>query len=50
MPTISFVVPVKNEEEALPELHRRLDAVSQDIEGECEFILVDDGSTDEAAS
>ncbi len=46
MPTISFVVPVKNEEEALPELHRRLDAVSRDIEGECEFILVDDGSTD----
>jgi dolichol-phosphate mannosyltransferase len=46
MPTISFVVPVKDEEEVLPELHRRLDAVSQEIEGECEFILVDDGSTD----
>jgi dolichol-phosphate mannosyltransferase len=46
MPTISFVVPVKDEEEVLPELHRRLDATSREIEGECEFILVDDGSTD----
>jgi polyisoprenyl-phosphate glycosyltransferase len=46
MPTISFVIPVKDEEEVLPELHRRLDATSREIEGECEFILVDDGSTD----
>jgi glycosyltransferase involved in cell wall biosynthesis len=46
MSTISFVVPVKDEEEVLPELHRRLDATSREIEGECEFILVDDGSTD----
>lgn len=46
MPTISFVIPVKDEEEVLPELHRRLDSVSRDVEGDCEFILVDDGSTD----
>jgi glycosyltransferase involved in cell wall biosynthesis len=46
MPTISFVVPVNDEEEVLPELHRRLDATSREIEGECEFILVDDGSSD----
>jgi glycosyltransferase involved in cell wall biosynthesis len=46
MERISFVIPVRNEEEALPELHRRLDAVAQKIDGECEFILVDDGSTD----
>jgi polyisoprenyl-phosphate glycosyltransferase len=46
MPTISFVIPVKDEEEVLPELYRRLDAVSGDIQGEVEFILVDDGSTD----
>ena len=46
MPTISFVVPVKDEVEVLPELHRRLDATSREIEGECEFILVDDGSSD----
>jgi polyisoprenyl-phosphate glycosyltransferase len=37
---------VKDEEEILPELHRRLDAVCREIEGECEFIFVDDGSTD----
>jgi glycosyltransferase involved in cell wall biosynthesis len=46
MPTISFVIPVKDEEEVLPELYRRLDATSREIHGECEFILVDDGSTD----
>jgi polyisoprenyl-phosphate glycosyltransferase len=46
MPTLSFVIPVKDEEEVLPELHRRLDATSREIAGECEFILVDDGSTD----
>jgi polyisoprenyl-phosphate glycosyltransferase len=46
MPTVSFVIPVKDEEEVLPELHRRLEAVSREIRGECEFILVDDGSTD----
>jgi glycosyltransferase involved in cell wall biosynthesis len=46
MPTISFVIPVKDEEEVLPELYRRLDATSREIRGECEFILVDDGSTD----
>lgn len=46
MPTLSFVVPVKDEEEVLPELYRRLDATSHQIHGDCEFILVDDGSTD----
>ena len=46
MERISFVVPLRNEEEVLPELHRRLEAVAGQIEGECEFILVDDGSTD----
>jgi glycosyltransferase involved in cell wall biosynthesis len=46
MPTVSFVIPVKDEEEVLPELYRRLDATSREIQGECEFILVDDGSTD----
>jgi polyisoprenyl-phosphate glycosyltransferase len=46
MEKISFVIPVRDEEEALPELHRRLDAVAGEIDGECEFILVDDGSTD----
>lgn len=46
MPTISFVIPVKDEEEVLPELLRRLDAVAREIPGETEFVFVDDGSTD----
>jgi dolichol-phosphate mannosyltransferase len=46
MPAVSFVIPVRDEEEVLPELCRRLDRVAKEIEGECEFILVDDGSTD----
>jgi glycosyltransferase involved in cell wall biosynthesis len=46
MPTYSFVVPVRDEDEVLAELHRRLDAVADRLDGECEFVLVDDGSTD----
>ena len=46
MPTYSFVIPVKDEEEVLPELHRRLDAVSGQLDGDCEIVFVDDGSTD----
>jgi polyisoprenyl-phosphate glycosyltransferase len=46
MERISFVIPVRDEQEVLPELHRRLEAVADQIDGECEFIFVDDGSTD----
>jgi dolichol-phosphate mannosyltransferase len=46
MPVFSFVIPVRNEEELLPELHRRLAAVAEQLGEPCEFILVDDGSTD----
>ena len=46
MPTYSFVIPVRDEEEVLPELHRRLDAVAVQLDGSCEFVCVDDGSTD----
>src|SRR5262245_15927118 len=46
MPTYSFVVPVRDEDEVLAELHRRLSAVADRLDGECEFVLVDDGSTD----
>jgi glycosyltransferase involved in cell wall biosynthesis len=45
-PTYSFVIPLYNEEEALPELHRRLAEVAGRLDGPAEFILVDDGSTD----
>jgi dolichol-phosphate mannosyltransferase len=46
MRTYSFVIPVRNEEDALPELYERLARVSDALDGECEFVLVDDGSTD----
>jgi dolichol-phosphate mannosyltransferase len=45
-PTYSFVIPVLNEEAVLPELHRRLGAVADQLDGDSEFVLVDDASTD----
>ncbi|MDP9227687.1 MAG: glycosyltransferase family 2 protein [Actinomycetota bacterium] len=45
-PTYSFVLPVMNEEGTLPELHRRLAAVADGLDGETEFVFVDDGSDD----
>src|SRR3954469_22097921 len=45
-PRYSFVIPVYNEEETLPELGRRLTAVLDELDGDAEVILVDDGSTD----
>jgi dolichol-phosphate mannosyltransferase len=46
VPIYSFVIPVLNEQSVLPELHRRLSSVAEQLDGECEFVLVDDGSTD----
>ena len=45
-PEYSLVVPIYNEEETLPELMRRLALLLDKMDGECEVILVDDGSTD----
>jgi len=44
--TVSIVVPARNEEEGLPELHRRLDAVFSGLDVDGEFLFVNDGSTD----
>ncbi|MEN6371738.1 MAG: glycosyltransferase family 2 protein [Armatimonadota bacterium] len=46
MPTYSLVIPVFNEEETLPELARRLSELMERLDGDCEVILVDDGSRD----
>jgi glycosyltransferase involved in cell wall biosynthesis len=46
MPTYSFVVPLYNEEETLPELVRRLTGVLDRLDGPADAILVDDGSVD----
>ena len=43
---LSVVVPAYNEQEVLPEFHRRLSAVLDQIEGGCEIVYVNDGSRD----
>lgn len=43
---ISIVIPLYNEEESLPELHRRLTEVLSRLGKDYEIIFVDDGSTD----
>ena len=44
--SLSIVVPVYNEEEVLPEFHRRLTAVLDGIPGAAEIVYVNDGSRD----
>lgn len=43
---ISVVIPLYNEEENVPELHRRVKSVMESTRKEYEIIYVDDGSTD----
>ncbi|MBX3314990.1 MAG: glycosyltransferase family 2 protein [Actinobacteria bacterium] len=45
-PTVSFVIPVLDERETLPALADRLAPVLDELGGDCEVVLVDDGSTD----
>src|SRR5207247_10256490 len=45
-PLVSVVVPVYNEEQVLPELHQRLQAVLAQLPGSHEVVYVDDGSED----
>jgi len=45
--TLSVVVPVHNEQEVLPEFHRRLAAVLDGLPAAAEIIYVNDGSRDE---
>lgn len=47
---ISWVVPAFNEVEVLPEFHRRASAVAAGLPYRCEFVYVNDGSTDETWS
>jgi len=46
---VSVVAPVFNEEETLPELRGRLDAMFEDLDAAHEIVVVDDGSTDRSA-
>jgi len=43
---VSVAIPIYNEESVLPELHRRLSDVLNEIHGEHEIVFVNDGSTD----
>jgi dolichol-phosphate mannosyltransferase len=45
-PRYSLVIPIHNEELTLPELHNRLLPVLEQLDGETEVLLVDDGSKD----
>ncbi|MDX2175731.1 MAG: glycosyltransferase family 2 protein [Candidatus Sumerlaeia bacterium] len=46
---LSTVIPVYNEEESLPALHKRLTKVLSNITDDYEIVLVDDGSRDRSA-
>ena len=43
---VSFVLPIYNEEQSLPELYRQLAAAGEKLGEAFEIILIDDGSTD----
>jgi glycosyltransferase involved in cell wall biosynthesis len=45
-PTLSFVLPIYNEEEVIPELHRRLTEFLGRLAIEAEVLFVNDGSRD----
>ena len=48
LPTVSVVIPVLDEEDGLPELHRRVEAALDGIQHE--LVFVDDGSSDRSAA
>lgn len=45
-PKYSFIIPIYNEEETIPEMHSRVSAVMERMDGPVELILVNDGSRD----
>lgn len=49
-PSYSFVIPVYNEEETLPALMERLQELAAKLDGESEFVFIDDGSVDRSFS
>lgn len=48
--TLSVIVPFYNEQDVLPEFHRRLTATLDDLLLQSEIIYIDDGSTDKSRS
>ena len=45
-PIYSLVIPISNEEENITEMYRRLHHVMEQLDGDVELILIDDGSRD----
>ncbi len=45
-PQFSFLIPVYNEEETLPEMYRRIRPIMDRMEGPVELVLINDGSRD----
>ncbi|HEY4123606.1 MAG TPA: glycosyltransferase family 2 protein, partial [Rhizomicrobium sp.] len=45
-PRYSFIIPVCNEEEVLPQLLHRLEEILDQLDDDAEVIFVDDGSRD----
>ncbi len=45
-PIYSLVIPIYNEEENITEMYRRLHQVMEQLDGDVELILIDDGSRD----
>ncbi len=45
-PKYSFIIPIYNEEETIPEMYRRMSAVMDRMDGTVELILINDGSRD----
>ena len=45
-PIYSLVIPIYNEEENINEMYRRLQQVMEQLDGDVELILIDDGSRD----
>lgn len=46
MTSVSIVIPIHNEVESLPELHRQISAMAEENELRVQVVMVDDGSTD----
>ena len=49
-PIYSLVIPIYNEEENITEMYRRLHRVMEQLDGDAELILIDDGSRDRSLS
>ncbi|MBD2103622.1 glycosyltransferase family 2 protein [Leptolyngbya sp. FACHB-261] len=49
-PQYSFIVPIYNEQENIPELYRRISAVMDRMDGPTELLLINDGSRDASLS